>query len=60
MNLLDSKAELRHAIQRIIAAMRGSTPDVTVRRRDLELLIALVTTKISTRSGLPQFHPEQR
>jgi hypothetical protein len=59
---LDSKAELRHAIRRIIAVLRGTGPEVTVQRRDLELLVVLAATKtgIISTPGLPQFHPEQR
>lgn len=61
MSAFDAKAELRSAIRRVIGALRGVDPNVTVRRRDLELIVALAATKTGDLSAIPpNQHPAQR
>ena len=40
MDALNARADLRAAVRRLLAAARGSEPEVTVRRRDVEVLLA--------------------
>jgi len=55
---LDGKAELRAAIQRLMAAAEKNTVHVRVQRKDLEmlLLVKLNPTVVAP----PDLHPAQR
>jgi len=56
-----ARAELRNAFRRLAAAATRDEADVTVSRRDLEVLILVASQKISgTPPTFPNMHPEQR
>jgi hypothetical protein len=59
--VLDSRAALRAAVRRITALVQRPEVEVTVRRADLELLLACAASKIlATAPPAPKMHPEQR
>lgn len=58
MGELDARADLRAAVRRLLAAARGSEPEVAVRRRDVEILLAAASARLAPEK--PWLHPEQR
>jgi len=59
---LVARAELRNALRRLIAATQRHEADVTVSRRDLEVLVVVASTKLGVQppGPMPNMHPEQR
>lgn len=56
-----ARADLRSAARRLTAACREDAADVTVRRRDVELLLALAVSHVAARGAqMPDLHPGQR
>ena len=56
-----ARADIRSAARRLIAACRDDVADVTVRRRDVELLLALAVSHLAERGAtMPDLHPGQR
>lgn len=65
MPALDARADLRAAVRRLLAAVRGHEPEVVVRRRDLEVLLSAASARVvrgvdSAATEPPWLHPEQR
>lgn len=55
----EPKSELRAAVRRLIAAIRENAAEITVLRRDVEVLLA-VNAERRAASPMPRLHPEQR
>jgi hypothetical protein len=57
----DARADIRGAVRRLIAAAARDEVEVTVMRRDVEVLLATVVSgRRQARPEGPDLHPEQR
>jgi hypothetical protein len=55
----DARSNLRAAIRRLMAAVQRPAVEVTVQRRDIEVLLAVNATRLD-RAPAPNLHPAQR
>ena len=58
----EPSAALRAAVRRLMSAVQQTAVDVTVQRRDIELLLAVSLSERTARvvPVAPDLHPEQR
>lgn len=59
MSILEARAALRETVKRLREALAKDTDMVTVRRRDLDVLMATFVEK-KLDGKMPKLHPEQR